>query len=1033
MFSDETAVDPTWGRVGAEFLGSIINPVNMGLLTMVGAKNLITQSYANLSATGRRRAIGDQLVQILDAAADEGGTLDAAALEQLLGDDSPYVKLLKQYGIDPGNPTSAEKTGHPVLSNLQAAMAKADPNGFGARLNNSARTNLVQMERLMAGLLELNTPEALGLYAQMRDRYFKTNMEGFVARQVQRFEEQMDILTRGGEEVDADAMLERLLRETLEAARVQETALYNRIPTWYTSDANQLLDAYKRLQETYQVGSQAFRLSGGDDVISLDLAMGDLRRILMGEGEDAAADATAAKEVSKLLEDAEAETPKKLGDARLPLPSKVSSGMLLNLRRVFAEAINRESMQSGPAGQTQLGEILTELEAAARRDIANLTNPQYPPGTPAEMIKSGRAIPLPGGQGMPEGAVVGGGTPEQAIDDAINFSDSINDTFMQTLVGSVRASNKAPELLMMELMTQKPAALTLAMQQLDDAARFLVNRLEEGFIPGETARRTSEGIFVAPEGADRATRALYNELNEIYPRLTDLRTMEDRVLRGIFEKFRIRDPRTNEVVPDIAGINNYLNKPEIRKALQDNFPDMLRDLENVQTAGQLFHSVNQRATRRMESARNQIPLFQFMTDTGLPVKDNPGNVINEMLGWPGSPRPENPIQDLTAVAKNIVNVSDENMERLNRGRAARNLPEFTREDLKEGLFEAITSQAWIIGRGENPDAPFDFRLVKQYMEDPIIPRGADPQTGQKSGDSVLDILRREGIIEDSQWKDVGEVLEQGAKIQEAMIKGDTSALAALYGETPITVDLVTRIVGAKGGTTLAGMLPGSMGSSSLIAASAGSAALRNLLDKVPGSMFKDLWMEALTDPVLLRELLQEGVARKGKGLETTGILGLDMEWADLPGWGKAYSSIRTALISMGLKELPSFEESIMEATGTRSRGAPGAGTGSTGRELTPGELAGARRQELRRRGPEVVEAQETIITPAASMTETAEEILPQGPPQGPPRPPPGPPPVAAGPPSGDRDRNRDRQRLAAAYPFDITSDVIRTQGIGSLV
>ena len=370
---------------------------------------------------------------------------------------------------------------------------------------------------------------------------------------------------------------------------------------------------------------------------------------------------------------------------------------------------------------------------------------------------------------------------------------------------------------------------------------------------------------------------------------------------------------------------------------------------------------------------------------------------------------------------------------MNRGRAARNLPEFTREDLKEGLFEAITSQAWIIGRGEDPGSAFDFRLVKKYMDEPIIPRGADPQTGQKSGDSILDILRREGIIEDSQWKDVGEVLEQGAKIQEAMIKGDTSALAALYGETPITVDLVTRIIGAKGGTTLAGMLPGSMGSSSLIAASAGSAALRNLLDKVPGTMFKDLWMEALTDPALLRELLQEGVARKGKGLETTGILGLGMGWVDLPVWGKAYSSLRTALLSMGLKELPSFEESIMEATGTRSRGAPGAGTGSTGRELTPGELAGARRQELRRRGPEVVEAQETIITPAASMTETAEEILPQGPPQGPPRPPPGPPPVAAGPPSGDRDRNRDRQRLAAAYPFDITSDVIRTQGIGSLV
>ena len=55
---------------------------------------------------------------------------------------------------------------------MQANAIKNDPSGFGRRVQNSALSNLNQLELMMGGLLQLNTPEALGLYAQLRGQYF---------------------------------------------------------------------------------------------------------------------------------------------------------------------------------------------------------------------------------------------------------------------------------------------------------------------------------------------------------------------------------------------------------------------------------------------------------------------------------------------------------------------------------------------------------------------------------------------------------------------------------------------------------------------------------------------------------------------------------------------------------------------------------------------------------------------------------------------------------------------------------------------
>ena len=64
---------------------------------------------------------------------------------------------------------------------------------------------------------------------------------------------------------------------------------------------------------------------------------------------------------------------------------------------------------------------------------------------------------------------------------------------------------------------------------------------------------------------------------------------------------------------------------------------------------------------------------------------------------------------------------------------------------------------------------------------------------------------------------------ENALLQIKTLESDDrfQVLADLYARNPVTTELVTRILGARFGVEMAGLLPGGMGQSSLIAASAG--------------------------------------------------------------------------------------------------------------------------------------------------------------------------------------------------------------------
>jgi len=987
---------PTMRRAAFETLGTVLNPIGLLQVPFTTVEGF-RQMRGRLSETGREQGIADQLFQILESVE----TGDAAAVRNLLSEDSRLEQLLRARNIDVGNPTTAEKAGHPTLFALQNSQARRDPSGFGARVKTRASEQLKEMERLLASLIELDDPAALGLLDEARKNYFQASLEVDVARAYQQYEEALGTLTRGGENVDENALLAKIWSDSIAGAREQEKAFYARIPNEIESDAMNLMDASREIRDATQVGTQSVRLDAGQNPISIKVALRDFAEILYGE-DDELADGINA--VVKEIEDGPlpglasgpfvpAPDGPDADAGRMPLPENITSGQLKNLHGVIVEAIKRE--KKGIGSQSILGQNLGVLEEAIRRDLG--------------------ALPRVGPQ------------VQRNLDNAIAFSEEFNNVFRNSFLGQnfMSRRNIPPEDLIRQILRQPPTRATMALDDANNAVTFLKDQLIEGTVPDtQMANRIMSGDFDIPADATLDQKAFYKELDQVGPRLNDLRLVQERGMRAFFRKHQKIGP-DGKARPDHAAILTYLENPDNVALLERISPPvmingerqspLISDLQDTAKTSRLYDQTMKANNEVFNRAHGQIPLLAFMNkETGLGIRDVPGNAVSRLLGNPGS-RPDDAITDFTEIARNVGNVTQKQLDELKvvDPDTKQEIPlsvRYSPEDLRESLFQTVLNQGFVEAGFESAGevTPFSFRSLQDYMTKPITPGTAKGAYGQRSSrpaegvrqPSPLDILRQEGVIEDTTFTNFKLLLDKAVGIEKALETGDADVIAQMFTENPITAELVERVVGAKLGTTAAQLLPGDMGSSSLIAASAGSQALRNLLDKTPSAAFQDLWKDVLSNPERMVEILDLGIERAEQGIKTPG-LALDM--ADLPFAAKSVQILRAALLGTGAANLPTVNEIMMETFSGDIFSAPE-------RPPTPGEQAGFRREQLRQ------QASPPPVAPPVAMTDQAQQFLPQMPsPQAPANP-------------------DTRAQFAAMYPNDITSSLIRTQqGIGSLL
>jgi hypothetical protein len=117
--------------------------------------------------------------------------------------------------------------------------------------------------------------------------------------------------------------------------------------------------------------------------------------------------------------------------------------------------------------------------------------------------------------------------------------------------------------------------------------------------------------------------------------------------------------------------------------------------------------------------------------------------------------------------------------------------------------------------------------------------------------SVMNVMRANGIMTLGEMKNIKRLIDPMARIERSMASG--RALDELVPGSDAVEELVQRVIGARIGTAAA---PGGPGS--LIAASAGSKAVRSIFDKMPNMSTVTIMEKAAQDPAFMALLLKKG-------------------------------------------------------------------------------------------------------------------------------------------------------------------------------
>jgi hypothetical protein len=292
-----------------------------------------------------------------------------------------------------------------------------------------------------------------------------------------------------------------------------------------------------------------------------------------------------------------------------------------------------------------------------------------------------------------------------------------------------------------------------------------------------------------------------------------------------------------------------------------------------------------------------------------------------------------------------------------------NAPEELKEGAASGLKNAILE--WSMTKGGATSRSFSPRA----MYDSLFSKIPNAQANV----SVMDWMLSRGAITEAQSKKLKSYLTEMVRLEVMDSQGTLEDIA--QGAGPM-LDFYLRITGSAVGSRLQGLLPGGGGSGGLIAASAGSRAMRNIFDKVPESMKMDVMSEMMQNPELLAAMMRK-VRNDKEKIRVAGVVG-------------------TILDKLG------FIDPVVQAP---RRAVP---LSVSGEEIEEIQIEEEDNQSSVQ--PQTVPAQ-PVAPPTTQVAPAISAPIQQSAVQGP----------------------VDRSRYAALFPTDIASGMIRQQGIGSLM
>jgi hypothetical protein len=275
----------------------------------------------------------------------------------------------------------------------------------------------------------------------------------------------------------------------------------------------------------------------------------------------------------------------------------------------------------------------------------------------------------------------------------------------------------------------------------------------------------------------------------------------------------IRNARAEAFDPETGAINVKKLKDWNRKNadLLDKFPGLKNDLEEAETANVLLTQWVDK-DKRIQKIINSQKTYRNLTGY-----ENPTRAVLEAIN---SKFP-------TKALNSMIRVAKDNPEALS--------------GLKSSMLDAALNKAGGTSETFSPRALYETLFTK-------IPNAIDINT------TLMNIMKKNNVITEGEANNFKKLITEMVKLEAAESAGK---LGEVIEGTGAIMDFYLRITGSAIGTRLQGLVFGGQGPGALVAAGAGSKALRNLFNQIPESMKTDVMTEVMENPQLLASLLRK--------------------------------------------------------------------------------------------------------------------------------------------------------------------------------
>jgi len=254
-----------------------------------------------------------------------------------------------------------------------------------------------------------------------------------------------------------------------------------------------------------------------------------------------------------------------------------------------------------------------------------------------------------------------------------------------------------------------------------------------------------------------------------------------------------------------------LNTAKLTKFAQQNAPmleklGIMDDLRDAAHASNLLTQVANQNSALNKAVKNQTAFAQVLS------VENPSRAINDAL------TSKFPVKNIANIAK---------LARAGGG------------DSVDGMKSALYDYAYTKAGGNS--GKFSIQAYEDALFKPIA----------QNQPSMVNIMRSNGLMTLTEVKDLRRLINPMVKIETA-VKNNIPLDDVIQGADAVT-DLALRVLGSQIGTAAA---PGGPGS--LIAASAGSKAVRQIFDNLPNATVRQILENAVKDPEAMAILLDKG-------------------------------------------------------------------------------------------------------------------------------------------------------------------------------